>query len=98
MATPVIEDDLTPQQREHSKLYERTDGKEKIRDVLMKRPGGVSVSYHLPGLAFLPKRSATSVKELAEKADAVVMASFVSKSSQITTERYLCFHRLRATY
>src|SRR5918995_999742 len=41
VATPVIEDDLTPQQKEHSKLYEAYERKEKIRDELIKRQGGL---------------------------------------------------------
>jgi hypothetical protein len=82
VATPVIDGELTPQQKEHSKLYGRYERKEKIRDLLMKRPGGVR-SATIACFAILAERLPL-VRELAEKADAVVMASFVSKSSQIT--------------
>ena len=83
VATPVQEGVLTPQQREHSKLYDSYGGQEKIRDRLLKHPGGiVSLSTACP---FLPGKSVPDVvTELAEKADAIVTASFVSKSSQIT--------------
>jgi hypothetical protein len=37
VATPVTEDELTPQQREHSKLYELYGGRDKIRDSLLKK-------------------------------------------------------------
>jgi hypothetical protein len=84
VATPVIEDELTPQQREHSKLYEAYERKEKIRDVLMKRPGGfVSFSTACGFISLKPLPDL--VTELTQKADAVVIATFVAKSSQITT-------------
>ena len=84
VATPVVEDALTPQQREHSKLYEAYEKKDKIRDVLMKRQGGL-VSFSTACSFFSLKPLPALVTELAEKADAVVIATFVSKSSQITT-------------
>jgi hypothetical protein len=84
VATSVIEDALTPQQREHSKLYDSYERKEKIRDVLMKRSGGL-VSFSTACSFFSLKPLPALVSELAEKADAVVIATFVSKSSQITT-------------
>src|SRR5687768_8051761 len=84
VATPVIEDDLTPQQKEHSKLYEAYERREKIRDELIKRPGGL-VSFRTSCSFISLEPLPALVTELAEKADAVVMATFVSKSSQITT-------------
>ena len=89
VASPVIEDALTPRQKEHSKLYEAYERKEKIRDVLMKRQGGL-VSFTTSCGSFSLKPLPPLVTELAEKADAVVIATFVSKSSQITTNgRYV---------
>lgn len=84
VATPVIEDELTPQQREHSKLYEAHGWIEKIRDVLIKEQRALTVSTtscFFLSLEPLPPL----VNELAEKADAIVIVAFVSKSSQITT-------------
>ena len=82
VATPVIEDELTPRQREHSKLYETDRRKEKIRDVLIKQNElrWVNISCFALSLEPLPPL----VTELAEKADAVVIVTYVSKSSQIT--------------
>lgn len=84
VATPVIEDELTLQQREHSKLYESYEGHNgKIRDALRKDSRGL-VSFRT-ACPFLPGRPVPDVvTELVEKADAIVTASFVSKSSQIT--------------
>jgi len=83
VATPVIEDELTAQQREHSKLYETYERKNKIRDVLMKRQGGLrsfSTACGFISLEPLPDL----VTELTQKADAVAIVTFLSKSSQIT--------------
>jgi hypothetical protein len=83
VATPVQEDVLTPQQREHSKLYDSYGRQEKIRDTLLKHRGEI-VSF-TTACPFLPGRPVPDViMELAEAADAIVTASFVSKSSQIT--------------
>lgn len=81
--TPVVEDDLTPQQKEHSKLYETYGRKEKIRDVLIKQNEMRSFTTACGFLSLEPLPPL--VTEMAEKADAVVMVTFVSKSSQITT-------------
>ena len=66
VATPVIEDELTPQQREHSKLYEAYGRKDKIRDVLIKGQGGlVSFSTACSFISLEPldlKRSKTGRK------------------------------------
>ena len=83
VATPVIEDELTPQQKEHSKLYERHQRKEKIRDVLIKQ--NELRSFTISCFAFSLEPLPPLVVELSEKADAVVIVTFVSKSSQITT-------------
>lgn len=89
VATPVIEDDLTPQQREHSKLYEGYGWSKKIRDVLIKEQRGLRISI-TSCFSFSLKPLPPLVTELAEKADAVVIGTFVSKSSQITTNgRYV---------
>lgn len=83
VATPVKDGELTERQKEHSKLYEADERKEKIRDVLMKRPGEL-VLHNIVCFSVSPKPLPPVVNELAEKADAVVSASFVSKTSQIT--------------
>jgi hypothetical protein len=84
VATPVIEDELTPQQREHSKLYETNNERnEKIRDVLIRQ--SEFVSFHISCFSFSLKPLPPLEVELTEKADAVVIVTFVSKSSQITT-------------
>ena len=82
VATPVIEDELTPQQREHSKLYPK-EGEKKIRDVLIKQ--SEYVSFTISCFAFSLEPLPPLEVELTEKADAVVIVTFVSKSSQITT-------------
>ena len=84
VATPVQQDDLTPQQREHSKLYESYGtNREKIRDYVLKNSDGIqAVTIVCPFLSLEPLPDV--VTELSGKADAVVTASFVSKSSQIT--------------
>ena len=84
VATPVIEDELTPRQREHSKLYETDRRQEKIRDVLIKQ--NELRSFNISCFSFSLERLPPLVMELAEKADAVVIVTFVSKSSQITTK------------
>ena len=84
VATAVIEDDLTPKQKEHSKLYEAYGRKEKIRDVLLKQNELRSFTTACPFISLEPLPPL--VTELSEKADAVVMVTFVSKSSQITTD------------
>jgi len=82
VATPVIEDELTPQQREHSKLYPK-EGEKKIRDVLIKQ--SEYVSFTISCFAFSLEPLPPLEVELTEKADAVVIVTFVNKSSQITT-------------
>lgn len=84
VATPVEEDALTTQQKEHSKLYERYERERKIRDALLEKPGGYEAFR--TACIFLPGKPMPSiVGELAEAADAILIASFVSKSSQLTT-------------
>ena len=58
VATPVLEDELTPQQKEHSKLYETDWRKVKIRDVLTKQ--NELVTFHHFLLFFLARTSAPS--------------------------------------
>lgn len=82
VATPVIEDDLTPQQREHSKLYETDRRQEKIRDVLIKQNELRSFTTACSFISLEPLPPL--VVELSQKADAVVIVTVVSKSSQIT--------------
>lgn len=84
VATPVIDGELTERQKEHSKLYQTDERKEKIRDVLMKRSGGLT-SHSILCFSFSLEPLPPLVNELAEKADAVVSASFVAKTSQITS-------------
>lgn len=83
-ATPVEDGVLTAQQKEHSKLYEEPYKSErKIRDVLLEKPGGLTA--YRTACIFIPGKPMPSiVSELAEQADAIVTASFVSKFSQIT--------------
>jgi hypothetical protein len=83
VATPVIQDVLTPQQKEHSKLYEPFEGRYKIRDYLLEKPGDF-ISFRTACPFFSLEPLPDVVTELAEKADAVVIVSFASKSSQIT--------------
>ena len=82
VATPVMEDDLTPQQKEHSKLYETNRREEKIRDVLIKQNELRSFTTACGFISLKPLPPL--VVELSQKADAVVIVTFVSKSSQIT--------------
>jgi len=81
--TPVEDGVLTDRQKEHSKLHERYElkGGDKIRDELMR----VAEVRRFRISCGVIRDTPDLVTELAEKADAVVMASFVSKSSQITS-------------
>ena len=90
VATPVIDGELTPQQKEHSKLYEGFGWTEKIRDVLIKKQSGFAVASTACSFFSLEPLPALVVEQ-AEKADAVVIATFVSKSSQITTDGKFIF-------
>ena len=84
-ATPVEDGVLTAQQKEHSKLYEKSDQDgPKIRDALLEGSGNFSA--YSTACIFLPGKPMPSiVGELAEAADAVVIASFLNKSSQLTS-------------
>lgn len=84
-ATPIEDGVLTTQQKEHSKLYEKSEsGNKKIRDALLKGKGNFSA--YRTACIFLPGKPMPSIiSELAEAADAVVIVSFVSKSSQLTS-------------
>ena len=83
VATAVIEDDLTPKQKEHSKLYEAYKRSEMIRDVLIKQSELRTFTTACGFISLEPLPPL--VMELSGKADAVVIVTFVSKSSQITT-------------
>jgi hypothetical protein len=79
--TPVVDGVLTDRQKEHSKLYETYENGKNIRDELIQK-GGLE-RFRIVCGAFLTLPDL--VTELAEKADAIVIATFVSKSSQITS-------------
>jgi hypothetical protein len=80
--TPVEDGVLTERQKEHSKLYHWNDEDRKIRDAVLK-DGGLE-RFRISCGAFLDLPDL--ITELAEKADAIVIVSFVSKSSQITSD------------
>ena len=86
VATPVQEGVLSAQQKEHSKLYDRYKGDGSKLSERVKGKNELILNL-LPPLPVLSPtgRQSSEVTELAESADAVVIASVVSKSSQITT-------------
>lgn len=91
VATPVQEGVLSAQQKEHSKPYDSYKGSGKISDqVKGKNELTINVLPPLPVLSPRDEQS-SEVTEQAEKADAVVIASVVSKSSQITTRGTFIF-------
>ena len=81
-ATPVEDGVLTPQQLEHSKLYEEYEFQRKIRDLVLKfgkwETGRIVCGF----LSLVPVPDL--IPELTQKSDAIVIATFVSKTSQIT--------------
>lgn len=85
VATPVQAGVLSAQQKEHSKPYDSYKGSGKLSDQV-KGKNELTVTV-LPGLPVFSEtgKQTSMVTELAEKADAVVIASVISKSSQITT-------------
>jgi hypothetical protein len=90
VATPVEDDVLTDKRTEHSKLYPWYERTTKIRDELIKRQGELVSSTTACG--FLPGKPLPDlITELTQAADAVVMATFVSKSSQISTSGTFIF-------
>jgi hypothetical protein len=98
VATPVQEDVLTDQQKEHSKLYQPYETGNKIRDVLIDRQSEFVISTSAcPFLSVEPLPDL--INELAQKSDAIVIAEFVSKTSQITTSGTYIFtdYELRVT-
>jgi hypothetical protein len=84
IATPVEDGVLTAQQKEHSKLYEKYQSNRKIRDSILVNSAAFS-SFRTACPFISQKPLPSIVSELADAADAVVIASFVSKSSQLTT-------------
>jgi hypothetical protein len=87
--TPVQEGVLTPQQKEHSKLYDAEPGNGKISDLLQKQPELTVAIHSCPALS--PEGQPPMISELAEKADAIVIGSISSKSSQITSTGIFVF-------
>ena len=88
VATPVEDGVLTDKQKEHSKLYKGYEDsfvhREKIRDELIRTQAGIS-SHRVTCPVLSLKPLPDLITEQAEKSDAVVTATFVSKASQITT-------------
>jgi hypothetical protein len=80
--TPVEDGVLTDRQKEHSKFYKAWGKPRKIRDAVIKDGGFESFRIVCGAFLDLPDL----ITELSEKADAVVIVSFVSKSSQITSD------------
>jgi hypothetical protein len=93
-ATPVVEGVMTPQQREHSKLYKDHRTGKKLRDltatvgdVSLRRDVGVQggdvgePSFDLQRL----------LQEMAGNADAVVVGTVTNKSSQLTEDEDYVF-------
>lgn len=84
IATPIEDGVLTEQQKEHSKLYQKYQSDRRIPDSILKNSG--SFSAFRTACPFISQKPLPSiVSELADAADAIVTASFVSKSSQLTT-------------
>lgn len=91
VATPVHEGVRSDQQKEHSKLYNSYKGQGKLSD-RVKSKNELTVNLHAPLPVLSPDSKQTStVTELAEKADAVVIANVISKSAQITTSGTFVF-------
>ena len=81
-ATPVEDGVLTPQQIEHSKLYEEYEVRPKIRDLLLKfgkwETGRIVCGF----ISLVPVPDL--IPQLTPRSDAIVIATFLSQSSQIT--------------
>jgi hypothetical protein len=91
-ATLIQEGVLTEKQKEHSKLYKQNyRGRRRLRDY----PKGVEKSYPPPWDGDLnrsvPKSTEEFLKTAACAADAVVVGSVSSKSSQFTEDGYSIF-------
>lgn len=82
--TLVQEGVLTPQQKEHSKLYDAEPGRGKISDLLQKE-AELTLAIHSCPVLSPEGRKTTIIDELAGTADAIVIGSISSKSSQITS-------------
>ena len=84
VATPIEVGVLSAQQKEHSKLHEDRGSDRKIAEGIRKH--SASFSAHSTACPFISQVPLPSiVSELTGAADAIVMASFVSKSSQLTS-------------
>ena len=93
-ATPIQEGVLTEKQKAHSRLFKKYDGVtrgRKLRD-LVAQSGDVEVVKGLP-TALVPESFTLEgyLKDLTCKADAVVVATIQSKSSQIIEEGTFIF-------
>jgi hypothetical protein len=91
-ATPIQEGVLTEKQKEHSKLYKQNyHSRRRLRDY----PNGIEKSYPPPWDGDLkgsaPKSTEELLKTSACAADAVVVGSVSSKSSQFTQDGYSIF-------
>ena len=91
VATPVQEGVMTDRQKEHSKLYGNYKGRGKLRD-LDQSSGSASKGFTIlpgtPELSVRPSDSASGemVRDLAARADAVVLGLVTDKVSQLTED------------
>lgn len=91
-ATPVQQGAMSPQQKEHSKLYKDYKGNGKLLDLLNKEENNASnelIITVMPPLPELspggrPSSSESFLNNLASSADAVVIGTVTNKASQLT--------------
>jgi osmotically-inducible protein OsmY len=89
VATPVQEGVMTDRQKEHSKLYGSYKGRGRLRD-LVQSSGSASKGFTIlsgtPELSVRPPDSTSGemVRDLAARADAVVLGLVTDKASQLT--------------
>jgi hypothetical protein len=93
-ATPIQEGVMTAKQKRHSKIfqkYEDVTGGKKIRDLIIQK-GATSVEREV-GDVIVPSsfNSQKYLQNLSCKADAVVVGTVTSKSSQITDDKTFLF-------